>query len=113
MDIGIALFDGGEELDFAGPWEVLAYWSRGWPADDVSVFTIADNGSPVHCSKGLRVLPDRTWDEVSAIDVVVYPGGRGTRRLPRRFRKHAQSASPLRFAGSGPEESPSNWFSNC
>lgn len=79
MDIGIALFDGVEELDFAGPWEVLAYWSRGWPEDDVSVFTIADNGSPVHCSKGLRVLPDRTWDEVSAIDVFVYPGGRGTR----------------------------------
>ena len=79
MDIGIALFDGVEELDFAGPWEVLAYWSRGWPEDDVSVFTIADNESPVHCSKGLRVLPDRTWDEVSAIDVVVYPGGRGTR----------------------------------
>ena len=31
--IGIFLFDGAEELDFAGPWEVLAAWAEQWPDD--------------------------------------------------------------------------------
>src|SRR5436853_115902 len=31
MNIAVVLFDGAEELDWAGPWEVLAAWSRMWP----------------------------------------------------------------------------------
>ena len=41
MRIGISLFDGAEELDWAGPWEVLAAWSEQHPGDDVEVFTVA------------------------------------------------------------------------
>jgi transcriptional regulator GlxA family with amidase domain len=78
--IAIALFDGAEELDWAGPWEVLAAWSQGWPDDGVEVFTLARGSEPVTCAKGLRVLPDRTWETASPFDVLVYPGGRGTRR---------------------------------
>jgi transcriptional regulator GlxA family with amidase domain len=78
--IGIALFDGAEELDWAGPWEVLAYWSHRNPEDDVEVFTVArDNSRPIECAKGLRVLADHSWDSAPEIDVLVYPGGRGTR----------------------------------
>ncbi|HUZ70658.1 MAG TPA: DJ-1/PfpI family protein [Candidatus Saccharimonadales bacterium] len=79
MHIGIALFTDAEELDFAGPWEVLAFWAREWPDDGVSVFTIAEDLEPVRCAKGLRVLPDRTWQDAPSLDVLVYPGGRGTR----------------------------------
>ncbi|MGA7987322.1 MAG: DJ-1/PfpI family protein [Candidatus Dormiibacterota bacterium] len=79
VDIGIALFPDAEELDFAGPWEVLAFWARSWPDDDVSVFAVAADLTPVRCAKGLRVLPDRTWDATPRLDVLVYPGGRGTR----------------------------------
>ena len=78
--IGIALFDGTEELDWAGPWEVLAAWAQQWPDDDVEVFTVARRAEPVTCAKGLRVLPDRTWEAATQLDVLVYPGGRGTRR---------------------------------
>jgi transcriptional regulator GlxA family with amidase domain len=78
--IGIALFDGAEELDWAGPWEVLAAWSKQWPDDGVEVFTVAANGEPVTCAKGLRVLADHTWSDAGKLDVLVYPGGRGTRR---------------------------------
>jgi transcriptional regulator GlxA family with amidase domain len=77
--IGIALFDGAEELDFAGPWEVLAAWARMWPDDDVEVFLVADSLGPVSCAKGMRVLPDATWDSAGKIDMLVYPGGMGTR----------------------------------
>jgi transcriptional regulator GlxA family with amidase domain len=78
--IAVALFDGAEELDWAGPWEVLAAWAQGWPDDEVAVFTAARGAEPVTCAKGLRVLPDHTWDEAPPFDVLVYPGGRGTRR---------------------------------
>jgi transcriptional regulator GlxA family with amidase domain len=79
MKIAVALFEGTEELDWAGPWEVLAAWSRQWPDDGIEVFTVAETREPVTCAKGLRVLADRTWEELDAVDVLVYPGGRGTR----------------------------------
>ena len=78
--VGVALFDGAEELDWAGPWEVLSYWSRYKPEDDIEVFTVArDNSRPILCAKGLRVLADYSWASAPRIDVLVYPGGRGTR----------------------------------
>ena len=89
LNIGIALFDGAEELDFAGPWEVLAFWSKYWPADEVAVFTVARDEGPVTCAKGLRVLPDHTWDSAPEIDVLVFPGGQGTRPLVRDEAVHA------------------------
>ena len=80
MVIGVALFDGAEELDWAGPWEVLASWAGQWPDDGVHVFTLAREDRPVTCAKGLRVLPDETWESAPPLDVLVYPGGMGTRR---------------------------------
>ena len=79
MNIGIALFEGCEELDFAGPWEVLSYWAQLWPDDGVTVFTVAKGTEPIRCAKGLRVIPDHSWDTAPPIDVLVYPGGIGTR----------------------------------
>jgi transcriptional regulator GlxA family with amidase domain len=81
MRIAIFLFDGAEELDWAGPWEVLAAWSRQWPDDGVEVFSVARTDGPVTCAKGLRVLPDYTWETAPAADLVLVPGGRGTRAL--------------------------------
>jgi transcriptional regulator GlxA family with amidase domain len=77
--IGVVLFEGAEELDWAGPWEVLAAWAEQWPDDGVRVFTIAREEGPVTCAKGLRVLPDETWETAPTLDVLVFPGGRGTR----------------------------------
>ena len=79
MNIGIALFDGAEELDWAGPWEVLAAWAQQFPDDGVHVFTLARENREITCAKGLRVLPHETWETAPAMDVLVYPGGRGTR----------------------------------
>jgi transcriptional regulator GlxA family with amidase domain len=79
VNIGIALFDGAEELDWAGPWEVLAAWAQQFPDDGVRVFTLAREDRPITCAKGLRVLPDETWETAPRVDVLVYPGGMGTR----------------------------------
>ena len=79
MRIAIALFEEAEELDWAGPWEVLAAWARHWPGDGVEIVTVAETLDPVRCAKGLRVLADCTWEQLGALDVLVYPGGQGTR----------------------------------
>ena len=76
--IGIFLFDEAEELDWAGPWEVLAAWAKFHP-DEAEVFTFAREEGPVTCAKGLRVLPGYSWDDAPKMDVLVYPGGQGTR----------------------------------
>ena len=76
--IGILLFDDVEELDFVGPWEVFASAAAG--CEDDRVVTIAESTAPVRCAKGLRVLPDHAFDDAPALDVVLVPGGQGTRR---------------------------------
>jgi transcriptional regulator GlxA family with amidase domain len=72
------IFDGAEELDFVGPWEVFTM--AGNVRDDIRVVTIAERAGPVACAKGMRVLPDHTLADAPALDVVMVPGGIGTRR---------------------------------
>src|SRR5512138_3338579 len=78
MRIAVAVFEGAEELDFVGPWEVLAAWRFLHP-EEVEVFLVGETTEPVTCAKGMRVVPERSWDDTGPIDVLVYPGGRGTR----------------------------------
>jgi transcriptional regulator GlxA family with amidase domain len=105
--IAIALFDGVEELDWAGPWEVLSMWAIGWPDDGVAVCTVADDAAPIRCAKGARVLPDTTWDELGHVDVLVYPGGRGVRpqigdaRIRERLRTVAQAGTLMASVCTG------------
>lgn len=75
--IAIVLFPGVEELDWVGPWEVLAGWARAWPEDGAHIFTVADDAGPITCANGARVLPDHTWDSAPAFDLVLWPGGPG------------------------------------
>jgi transcriptional regulator GlxA family with amidase domain len=77
MRIAVALFPDAEELDWAGPWEVLSAWATQWPDDGVEVYTVADTLDPIRCAKGLRVLADHTWETAPRPDVLVYPGGVG------------------------------------
>lgn len=77
--IGILLFEGVEELDAVGPWEVLSWWTRTYPEDDYDVFLMADSLDAVACAKGMRILPDVTLDAAQPLEVLIYPGGRGTR----------------------------------
>jgi transcriptional regulator GlxA family with amidase domain len=78
MRIAIAVFEGAEELDFVGPWEVLTAWRLLHP-DDLEVVLVGDDSAPVTCAKGMRVVPETSWDDLGDVDVLVYPGGRGTR----------------------------------
>ena len=79
IKIGILIFDGAEELDFAGPWEVFTM-ANGVKPGTHEVKLIAERDGPVTCAKGMRVLPDCTIAGCGALDVILVPGGQGTRR---------------------------------
>lgn len=74
---GIVLFDDAEELDWAGPYEVFGMATM--TVDDARVVTIAETHEPVRCFNGLRVLPDYSFDDAPELDLVLVPGGQGTR----------------------------------
>jgi transcriptional regulator GlxA family with amidase domain len=75
--VGIVLFPDAEELDWAGPWEVFTMAAMG---EDLEVVTIAQTREPVRCAKGLHVLPDHSFDDAPVLDLVLVPGGQGSRR---------------------------------
>jgi transcriptional regulator GlxA family with amidase domain len=75
---GILLFEDAEELDFVGPWEVFTAARMIFPEDRVT--TIAQEKRTLRCAKGLHVVPDCAFAEAPPLDVVLVPGGQGTRR---------------------------------
>ena len=77
--IGILLFSDVEELDVVGPWEVLSFWTTRWPDDGWRVFTFSEAGGEVRCAKGLRVGAGHGEADRPDLDVLIYPGGQGTR----------------------------------
>jgi len=77
--IGIVLFPDVEELDAVGPWEVLSYWTRTYPQDGHAVSCLAAQGGLVHCAKGLAVQAHHSFASAPPLDVLLYPGGVGTR----------------------------------
>lgn len=79
ITIGILLFDDVEILDFCGPYEVFSVTKtlEGTPA--FNIFTIAEkltitarNGLSVNCDLNLRTAPN--------LDILLLPGGQGTRK---------------------------------
>lgn len=79
VNIGVFVFEGAEELDYAGPWEVLAAWALQFPDDGVEIFTLGREAAPVRSAKGLTVVPEYSWESAPPIDVLIYPGGVGNR----------------------------------
>jgi transcriptional regulator GlxA family with amidase domain len=71
---GVLVFDGVEELDFVGPYEVFTMAAR-----DGDRVVLVGEPDEVRCAKGMRVLPDRSPGDAPDLDVLVVPGGRGTR----------------------------------
>jgi transcriptional regulator GlxA family with amidase domain len=79
--IALICFDDMEELDLVGPWEVLRMWQLQWPDDGVEVFTASLDGETVTCAKGMRIVTDVAVSDMGRVDVILWPGGRGTRPM--------------------------------
>jgi transcriptional regulator GlxA family with amidase domain len=80
--VGILVFDGVEVLDFAGPFEVFSVARK--PGDDTKLFTpliIAEEARTIGTTGNLLIEPHHTIDDHPGLDIVVVPGGMGTRAL--------------------------------
>ena len=76
---GIYLFDDVEVLDFAGPFEVFSVTSELNNFELLKVFTISKNGQMIKAVNGLNIQPDHSFDSHPEIDILIIPGGAGTR----------------------------------
>ena len=89
LRVGILLFDDVEVLDFAGPFEVFSRVRlepgvasrRSDASAPFEVFTVAATAAPVRATGGLSVSPTYHFGNVPPIDILIVPGGFGTRPL--------------------------------
>jgi transcriptional regulator GlxA family with amidase domain len=75
---GLLLFPGVEELDAIGPWEMAALWAR-QPGGPGECLLIGQSEAPITCAKGLVLLPHASFATAPTLDVLLVPGGIGTR----------------------------------
>ena len=89
LNVGILIFDDVEVLDFAGPFEVFSRTrmrpgvesrrsSEGAP---FNVYSVARIKEPVIATGGLEIQPRYDFTHCPPVDLLVVPGGWGTRRL--------------------------------
>jgi transcriptional regulator GlxA family with amidase domain len=79
--VGILIFDDVEVLDFCGPFEVFSVTGRQIAPGSFSVFTIGPSRDPVTARNGLSVNPRASLADAPPIDLLLIPGGYGTRPL--------------------------------
>jgi transcriptional regulator GlxA family with amidase domain len=98
-NVAILLFDEVEVLDFCGPFEVFSVTDAYNPVRPFNVYTVAEK-TPILARNGLSVNPTYLLDDPACPkpDLIVVPGGRGTRqamhdeRLLAWIRANAQQA---------------------
>ena len=86
---GILIFEGVEILDFAGPFEVFsrtrlvpgAASRRSEESAPFNVFTVAKSRAPIQTTGNLEVVPRHGFADAPRIDLLLVPGGWGTRPL--------------------------------
>jgi transcriptional regulator GlxA family with amidase domain len=83
--VGIVIFEDIEVLDFCGPFEVFSATrlnedKRRDEPSPFEVLLVAETIAPVITSGGMKVLPDYAFASCPKLDILVVPGGWGTRQ---------------------------------
>jgi transcriptional regulator GlxA family with amidase domain len=78
--LAILIFEGVEVLDFCGPFEVFSVAKRFTDPPAFHVFTVAEKPGPVLTRGGLSVNPHHRLADCPRPDLLLVPGGQGTRR---------------------------------
>jgi len=103
LNIALVMFDGAEEQDVVGPWEMFwwattfdnhpkdkdmseedfSYTFNSTPANTsrrlANIFTVAPTTDPITMSSGMRFLADYNFGNAPKANVIVVPGGEGAR----------------------------------
>lgn len=103
--VGILVFPEVEVLDFCGPFEVFSTTRldesrRREDPSPYEVLLVAEDRGVAVASGGLKVVPDQTPDDCPPLDVLVVPGGWGTRREITNERLLAWIATAAGRAGT-------------
>ena len=96
--IGILLFDGVEELDAVGPWEVLSTWTQQHPEDGWDAFCLSPDGRPVRSAKTLVLGAHHSIDDAPPWTSWSTPAARAPGRCcttPATSTGSADSAPPF------------------
>jgi len=78
MNFGFLIFPDLEELDLVGPWEIIGMWGRRFDGPEQRLL-ISQTGEIVQCAKGLKLVPDCSFEQCPPLDYLLIPGGQGTR----------------------------------
>lgn len=78
--VGILLFNDVEVLDFCGPFEVFSVVNVAANTNFFQVFTIAEKAGPVLARNQLSINPHYTFKDCPDPDILLVPGGLGTRK---------------------------------
>ena len=79
-NLSILIFEGVEVLDFCGPFEVFSVANAFTDPPAFHVFIVAEKPGPVLARGGLSVNPHRRLGDCPQPDVLLVPGGQGTRK---------------------------------
>ncbi|MNR90399.1 Isonitrile hydratase [compost metagenome] len=83
--VGIVIFDDVEVLDFCGPFEVFSVTRinserRREEPSPFEVVLVAEHDKTITTTGGMRVQPDTTYAQCPPLDILLVPGGWGTRK---------------------------------
>jgi transcriptional regulator GlxA family with amidase domain len=79
-NVAILIFDEVEVLDFCGPFEVFSVTVKRGDQTPFNVYTVAESDGPVIARNNLSVNPTHTFLTCPRPDILLVPGGYGTRR---------------------------------
>ncbi|CAN5569371.1 DJ-1/PfpI family protein [soil metagenome] len=78
-NVGILLFEKAELLDFAGPYEAFSSAGRYGGAKYFNTFSVGESKGVITSFNGLPCGVEYSFDDAPEIDILVVPGGQGTR----------------------------------
>ncbi len=79
--ISLLIFDDIEVMDFAGPFEVFSVTNELQKYEYFDIKVVAKNKTPVIAKNGLSINPDSSISDVKESDILIVPGGDGTRQV--------------------------------
>ncbi|MBX3737798.1 MAG: DJ-1/PfpI family protein [Candidatus Didemnitutus sp.] len=82
--VAILVFDEVEVLDFAGPFEVFSVTDELAHGAHFNVSLVAETPGTIRARNGLKIVPNHTLESAPAPQILIVPGGYGTRALLRK-----------------------------
>lgn len=85
-NLGILLFEGAELLDFAGPYEAFSTAGRREEQQYFNTFSLGEKPGSIVSANGLPCGVEYTLEDAPKLDILLVPGGKGTRTEVRNTR---------------------------